>query len=87
MAEVLLFLGAGSSAPFGIPTMKEMVKSFEEEMASSVQNLSDVEYQLYRSVKELLIEVYGYVDLEMVFGVIDGISRDMTIADLGSTIA
>jgi len=54
---------------------------------ASVQGSSDVEYQLYRSVEELLRKVYGYVDLEMVFSVIDGISRDLTTADLGFPIA
>jgi hypothetical protein len=29
MTENLIFLGSGASAPFGLPTMKELVKSFE----------------------------------------------------------
>lgn len=87
MVNALIFLGAGASAPFGVPTMKEMVPAFEEYLNKLP---SDVPFryqmpQLYKSIKEVLASAYGYVDLESVFSVIDAIGTGTKYSDLGFT--
>lgn len=59
----LIFLGAGASAPFNVPTMKEMVVLFEKELA---EKGSDDQIDLWKDVKSRLEIVYGSgnVDIE-----------------------
>lgn len=67
MADTLFFLGAGASAPFGIPTMQGMVDSFEEELraqTSNAQAQAKSETELYTSIKDSLKKGYENVDLE-----------------------
>jgi hypothetical protein len=69
--DTVFFLGAGASAPFGIPTMKQMVANFNDYIAEFG---TPVEISLYQDIKEKLEGNRGDdVDLESVFTVIDGI--------------
>lgn len=71
VANVLLFFGAGASAPFGIPTMQGMVKDFEQELQKSG---SSEKLTLYRDVRSFLTNTLSRtVDLEAVFTIIDSI--------------
>jgi hypothetical protein len=70
-SEIVFFFGAGASAPFGIPTMKQFVTDFETLLA---ENASKDEQLTYRNIKEILEKrMKREVDLEAVFTVIDGI--------------
>ena len=77
----LLFLGAGASSPFGIPTMQEMVEGFE----ASLQDRLPLEMRLYQNIKSAQRKSYGSsrVDIESVFSVISGIADDVKPEDLG----
>lgn len=69
--SVVFFFGAGASAPFGIPTMKQFVIDFEKLLT---QSGTKDEQRTYTSIKETLEKTLGkQVDLETVFTVIDGI--------------
>lgn len=59
----LIFLGAGASAPFNIPTMKEMVGLFEKELT---EKGLEAQIDLWKDVKSKLEIVYGQrnVDIE-----------------------
>lgn len=59
----LIFLGAGASAHFDIPTMKNMVDLFEEELT---EKGVDEQNKLWKDVKSKLERVYGMgnVDVE-----------------------
>lgn len=70
-SDVLFFFGAGASAPFGIPTMKQFVIDFEEHLK---ENATKDELITYTEIKEILEKrLSKQVDLEGVFTVIDGI--------------
>ncbi len=60
---MLLFLGAGASSPFGIPTMPGFVKLFDQEVSDS---------QIYLSIKESFGEDF---DLEVLMTVIEDLSK------------
>ncbi len=85
MADPLFFFGAGASAVFGIPTMKEMVALFKNELFKSSDAEGAKEYKLYTDIELILTQKVGYgtVDLEAVFTVIDGIARGVTPKELG----
>jgi hypothetical protein len=69
--DVVFFFGAGASAPFGIPTMKQFVNDFEEYLN---ENATKNERIVYADIKTTLEERLGKdVDLEEAFTVIDGI--------------
>lgn len=76
MTETLIFLGAGASSPFGIPTMKDLVKLFEADLK---KHGDSPEVDLYGRVKEILREKYDEPDLEAVFSVIDRLSQNIRI--------
>lgn len=59
----LIFLGAGASAPFAVPTMKDMVTLFEKELT---ENGVDEQIELWKDVRSRLVSVYGVgnVDIE-----------------------
>lgn len=70
MHDVLFFLGAGASAPFGIPTMKQFVIDFERFLAD---NGTEDEKNLYNRIKNALSkQLKREIDLEDIFTVIDG---------------
>jgi hypothetical protein len=70
-SDIVFFFGAGASAPFEIPTMKQMVADFEQEL--SKKGTKD-EIEIYNDIKKVLETILGAsVDLEAVFTVIDGI--------------
>lgn len=69
--QIVFFFGAGASAPFGIPTMKQFVTDFEE---SLIENGTKGERRTYTDIKKTLEkQLHRQVDLEGVFTVIDGI--------------
>ncbi len=49
--EILFFFGAGASAPFGIPTMKQFVVDFEEYLN---ENAEKSERTVYADIKKTL---------------------------------
>ena len=77
----LVFLGAGTSKPFGIPTMQEMVIEFEKELKNNHAELFD----FYSKIKDVLIKEYGdsKIDIESMLSVINGISANTKPAELG----
>lgn len=78
--DVVFFFGAGVSAPFGIPTMKEFVLLFENELGALADqdiiyrgDRTGEEKDLYTNIKKTLEEkLHRPVDLETVFTIIDG---------------
>jgi hypothetical protein len=87
----LIFLGSGSSVPFGLPTMRDLVNSFEKELSTTTKSATGKRIRemlkLYRDIKEKLRRVYQYVDMESVFSVVEMISKDTLYSqlDFGST--
>lgn len=80
----LIFLGAGASKPFGIPTMHEMVSQFEEELKSKHGEL----WHFYFEIKSKLSTTYGdRIDIESMLSVIDGISTSVKPSDLDHFIS
>jgi len=76
----LLFLGAGASQPFGIPTMRQMVTKFEEYLEENNYE----EQALYSEIKNKLSEGFeSSVDIEAIFSVINGIVSKTTSKDMG----
>jgi len=70
-SDVVFFFGAGASAPFGIPTMKQFVVDFEEYLN---ENATRNEQNVYADIKETLEKrLKRQADLEAVFTVINGI--------------
>lgn len=68
--DVVFFFGAGASAPFGIPTMKQFVVDFDKFLD---ENGTEDEKTLYGNVKNVLAKrLKREVDLENIFTVIDG---------------
>lgn len=59
----LIFLGAGASAPFDVPPMRDMVGLFEKELTEKGM---DIQIDLWKDVKSRLESVYGLgnVDVE-----------------------
>ncbi len=72
----LVFLGAGVSATFGHPTMKEIVPEFEKQLNGESR-------AFYAGVWKTLEAAYQYIDLETVFSVIDRIAANYSFVDLG----
>jgi hypothetical protein len=71
MVNIVFFFGAGASAPFGIPTMQEMVRMFEEKLDGIAKG---DERRLYQSIRDFLDSNLGRpVDLESVFTIVDSI--------------
>lgn len=68
--DIVFFFGAGASAPFGIPTMKQFVTEFERLVEEGTKS----ERVMYANIKENLERrLNRQVDLEAIFTVIDGI--------------
>ena len=87
MANTLVFLGSGASAPFGIPTMKGLVNTFERQLREGSEPDLKEMYGLYHHIKTSLKSMYGYVDLESIFTVIEDLSKNVKYSDLGFTSA
>jgi len=77
----LLFLGAGASQPFSVPTMVRMVKKFEEHLKQN--NIKG--RNLYSQIKQTLEKGYdvSQVDIESVFSVITGIANQTSPQKMG----
>ena len=77
----LIFFGAGASAPFGLPTMTEMVDKFEKHLKD--QNLP--ERSFYEQIKNELLRGYdsSQVDIESMFSVISGIASEINPKKMG----
>jgi len=77
----LVFFGAGASRAFEIPTMQEMVTGFENGIKESETEL----FTYYSEIKKTLIETFGSnsIDIEAMFSVLEGISRNLESKDLG----
>lgn len=77
----LVFLGAGASKPFGIPTMQEMVTEYEKNLESDDKEC----FEFYSQIKKMLVEKYGpnHVDIESMLSVLQGIVSQTKAKDLG----
>lgn len=79
---MILFLGAGASKPFGIPTMTEFVKEFEKELEDSDSKYKGTpnEISLYQNIKEFM---GSNVDLEAILSTLNVLSEDLNPEKLG----
>jgi len=69
-SNIVFFFGAGASAPFRIPTMKQFVVDFEKFLN---ENGTERENETYHDVKHVLTkQLDREIDLEDVFTVVDG---------------
>lgn len=80
--DLLLFLGSGASAPFGLPTMEQLVYTIEKEIEKKSSNDTK---RLYNTVKDFSIAVYKYVDLELIFTILNDIAERRKFMELGIT--
>jgi len=74
---MIIFLGAGASKPFGIPTMKEFVEEFEKELKgkdSNYRGTSD-ELRIYKNIRTNIQRLNVDVDLEALLSILDGRSQ------------
>lgn len=80
--SVLIFLGAGASKPFGIPTMTDLVVEFE----TKIKNEHSKEQWLYHNIKETLEKGFqkSQIDIESIFTVISGISNSKSPKEMGA---
>ena len=69
--EHLLFVGAGASAEFGVPTMQEMVSKFREKLNTEKTDLQG----LYDKICEAARKAGVDPDLETVLSILTGISN------------
>jgi hypothetical protein len=83
--NTLIFLGSGASSVFGIPTMKDLVTCFEKKLKEGSETNSKEMYDLYQSIKNSLLSVYRYADLESVFSIIDDLHKSITYSELDFT--
>jgi hypothetical protein len=67
MRDFVVFIGAGASVPFGIPTMTQMVQQFEERVDNQKSPPIDVSFsvnrQFYQKIK-LRLKNYDNYDIE-----------------------
>lgn len=84
MAPILFFLGSGASAPFELPTMKDLVPRFEESLRQFRPPVQS-EIDLYCSIRNTLFKEYDYSDLESVFSVLEDLSNNIEYRSLGFT--
>jgi len=68
MAKSIVFLGAGASVPFGIPTMTEMVEEFEANLKTNCSPY----LLLFNDIKSRLMNYRGF-DIEVLITVLEGI--------------
>jgi hypothetical protein len=94
--DVVFFFGAGASAPFGIPTMKQLVHLFETDLQSFAEATAELGLpghptplgheiqQMYKEIKKSLETKLPNktIDLEAIFTVINGII-DYKLENLG----
>ena len=81
MPYSFIFLGAGASRPFGIPTMQEMVDEFESFMEAKDMKL----FGLYADIKQIQSEGYKSrnVDIESVYSVVYGLAKGTPLDEMG----
>ena len=64
-SDILFFFGAGASAPFGIPTMKQLVIDFRHFLS---ENGTDKEKEIFADIQNTLErELQRQIDLEDIF--------------------
>ena len=68
MEDFLIFIGAGGSVPFGIPTMSELVKAFEEKLDKKPLALRN----FYEDLKNRLVNYQDY-DIEALITVLQDV--------------
>jgi NAD-dependent SIR2 family protein deacetylase len=75
MVKQLIFFGAGASKEFGIPTMREMVEKFLNEIKGENNN-NNKENNLFIDIYETLKkDMNSNVDLEAIFTVLEGLKE------------
>ncbi|MBI5253306.1 MAG: SIR2 family protein [Euryarchaeota archaeon] len=83
-SKVLIFLGAGASKPFGIPTTKEFVGEFAKYLKESKSSQEEIE--LYRDIEIFLFNRFRpNDDLENILTVLSNFASDITVRKLGPT--
>jgi hypothetical protein len=79
MAEVLLFLGAGASKPFGVPTMREFVEHIGKEINEKQPDLAAP----FEDIQKSLGQVYGdSLDLERLLDVVHDLATGRPSLDV-----
>ena len=81
MPYSFIFLGAGASRPFEIPTMQEMVDEFESFLEAKDMKL----FSLYTDIKQIQSEGYKSrnVDIESVYSVVYGLAKGTPLDEMG----
>lgn len=75
--DLVLFLGAGASMPFGIPGMSEFVKLLDYAVQEDDGEISvdDDEKELWQKLLTTARQEYEEVDLEWILSVLNGLSQ------------
>lgn len=86
MSECLVFLGAGCSAEFGVPTMSELVEEFENSRDPEEAPGKSPDVELYRIVSTSLKNIYQRYDLETVLAVLDRLADKSSMTPFDSFV-
>lgn len=84
---ILVFLGAGASKPFGIPTMKEFVDMLNMTKTRKRYEIADDEFALYQRIQGVVRRYFEQkTDFEAIYTVIDCLSRSAPFIDRDSIV-
>jgi hypothetical protein len=72
MVKQLIFFGAGASKEFGVPTMREMVSKFLNEIKGENNKENNLFMDIYETLKK---DMDSNVDLESIFTVLEGLKE------------
>lgn len=85
--SIVIFLGAGASKPFGIPTMKEFVDKLDMTEIRKIYEITDDEFALYQRIQGVVRRYFEQkTDFEAIYTVIDCLSRSAPFIDRDSMI-
>lgn len=71
-SNIVFFFGAGASAPFGIPTMKQFVVDFEKFLKKDGSKKEREFYNKFKTTLQKELPPQRTIDLEDIFTLIDG---------------
>ncbi|RNJ75692.1 MAG: hypothetical protein EB828_04530 [Nitrosopumilus sp. D6] len=75
----LVFFGAGTSKPFGIPTMQEIMSGFEQDLEKKNSKL----FTFYTGIKDILKQETSIkIDIESMLSVITGIAENKPLNEI-----
>lgn len=89
MVDITLFLGAGASKPFRIPTMQEFVEEFKRELSNKKSSFAgtDEEINLYDKIQKILRNYNITPDLESTLTVLTDLDKGLDTSQLGPSLA